>query len=341
MTVREDRPGLADPAQALTPHDARRPALPPPPADVEELARYLRAAAVRADADDLSTAYAACDVAIGAASRWRSPAALAAAHALRMSVFRRSGDMPAADRDGEIAAELFAAAGADPRGDTVLLLLARRIATRHDRGDLAGAEKLLADVEGDVGDGTGALALRYARGRLYADTGRPGEGLADLFHCGERLAARQSDRPHVLPWRSAAAAVLAATGAREAAARLVAAEVTSARRSGPASALGRALRVEGTVLTGPPALAALDEAVRVLRAAPRRYEYALALADFGEALNVARRRPQARRVLREAVDLAETCGAAALADRARRGYVSAGGKLRPPVPAPRGESGRE
>jgi hypothetical protein len=336
MTVGDDRLGLADPARTITPrHDPRRPPSLPPPADVDDLARYLRAAAVRADADDLVTAHAACDVAIAAATRWRSPAARAAAHALRTSVFRRMGDMPAAERDGEVAADLFAAAGADPRGDAVVLLLARRIATRHDRGDLPGAEKLLAELDGDLGDGSGALAVRYARGRLYADTGRPGEGLADLFHCGERLAARQADRPHVLPWRSAAASVLAATGTREAAARLVAAEVEAARRSGPASALGRALRVEGTVLAGPPGLAALDEAVRVLSRTPRRFEYALALVDFGEALNVARRRPQARRVLREAVDLAVTCGSPALADRARRGYVAAGGKLRPAVPAPR------
>jgi tetratricopeptide (TPR) repeat protein len=336
MTVSGDRLRVADRTRTVTPrHDPPRPAPLLPPAGVDDLPRYLRAAAVRADADDLSTAYAACDTAIAAATRWRSPAALAGAHALRTSVYRRLGDMPAAERDGEVAAELFAAAGADPRGDAVLVLLARRIATRHDRGDLAGAEKLLAEVEGEPGDGSGALALRYARGRLYADTGRPGEGLADLFHCGERLAARQADRPHVLPWRSAAAQVLAATGTREAAARLVAAEVAAARRSGPASALGRALRVEGMVLDGPAGLAALDEAVRVLRESPRRFEYALALVDFGAALTAARRRPQARRVLREAADLAEACGSTALKERAQRGYVAAGGKIRPVVPAPR------
>lgn len=330
MTVGDNRTGLADPARNLTPRPDSRPRAPlPPPVDLADLPRHLRAAASRADADDLSTAYAACDVAIRAATRWGAPAGVGAAYALRMSVSRRLGDLTAAERDGRTAAELMTAAGVDVRGDPAVLLLARRIATRHDRGDLAGAEHLLAGLGGEPSDGVGALALRYARGRLYADTGRPGEGLADLFHCGERLAARQADRPDVLPWRSAAAAILAATGAREAATRLVAAEVDLARRSGPASALGRALRIQGTVLAGPPVPAALDEAVRVLRAGPRRFEYALALTDFGEALNAARRRPQARRVLREALQLADACGSPALAARVRRGYVAAGGKARP------------
>jgi hypothetical protein len=176
------------------------------------------------------------------------------------------------------------------------------------------------------------VALRYTRGRLHAAAGRLGESLADLFACGERLAARGADRPLGLPWRSAAAAVLAATGATEAAARLVAAEVAANRRAGTVSALGRSLRIQGAVLDGAGGMAALDEAVRVLARTPRRFEYAEALVDFGLRLTSARRRPQARRVLREGLDLAERCGSPALATRARAGYTAAGGKPRPPTP---------
>ena len=150
--------------------------------------------AARADADDLATAQANCDVAIEAAVRWNSALALAAAHSLRTSVARRRGDLAAAEQDGRTAAGLLAAAGVDPLADAAVLLLARRIAIRLDRGDVAGAEELLDAVD-DLPDGGGSLALRYSRGRLYAATGRPGEGLADLFFCGERLAARQADRP--------------------------------------------------------------------------------------------------------------------------------------------------
>ena len=245
---------------------------------------------------------------------------------------RRRGDLIAADRDGETTSGLL---DDDPRGEAAVLLLARRMATRLDMGDVDTAEELLAGLGGDLPDVASVLALRYARGRMYACSDRPGEGLADLFFCGERLAARGADRPNVLPWRSAAAAILVKMGTAEAATRLVAAEVELARRSGPASALGRALRIEGIVHPGLAGMEVLAEAVRVLAPTPRRFEYAQALVDYGEVLNVARRRPQARRVLREAVELAEQCGSPALVARARSGYTLAGGKLRPTVPAPR------
>jgi hypothetical protein len=296
-----------------------------PPADADDLPRYLRATAARADADDLATAHANCGVAIAAAARWKSPEALAAAYSLRTSVARRRGDLVAADRDGETTSGLL---DGDPRGEAAVLLLARRMAIRLDMGDVATAEELLAGLHGELPDVGSALALRYARGRLYACSDRPGEGLADLFFCGERLAARQADRPNVLPWRSAAAAILVKIGTAEAAARLAAAEVELARRSGPASALGRALRIEGIVRPGAAGMETLAEAVRVLAHSPRRFEYAQALVDYGEVLNVVRRRPQARRVLREALELAEQCGSPALIARARHGYTLAGGKLR-------------
>jgi len=330
MTVSDDRLGLADPTRSITSRPEVRGRGPvAPPAGADDLPRYLRVASARADADDLVAALASCEVAIEAAVRWNAALALAAAHSLRTSVVRRRGRLAEAERDGRTAAGLLAAAGVDPAADAAVLLLARRMVTRLDRGDVTGAEKLLDSVD-ELPEGGGSLALRYARGRLYAATERPGEGLADLFHCGERLAARQADRPGVLPWRSTAAAILAATGTPEAAARLVAAEVELARRSGPASALGRALRVEGTV-PGGRGLSALLEAVKLLQNSPRRFEYALALVDFGIALNAARRRPQARRVLREGIDVAEECGSPALAGRARTAYAAAGGKVRAPA----------
>ena len=323
MPVSDNRLGLVDPARNLTPRPQARLRAPvPPPSDQADLARYLRATAARADADDLDMAFGNCGVAIDAAGRWRAGPALAAAYSLRASVGRRMGRLPAAERDGELAARMQ---GDDPWDDAALLLRARRVSTRLDTGDVPGAEKLLIGFRGGLPDSPSALALRYARGRFYGCAGHPGEALADLFACGERLAARQADRPGVLPWRSAAAAALVATGAREAAARLVAAEVGLARRSGPASALGRALRVEG-IVPGGPGIGALDEAVKVLRRSPRRFEYAQALVELGAALNAARRRPQARRVLREGVQIATECGSVALAARARSAYVSAGGK---------------
>jgi hypothetical protein len=250
---------------------------------------------------------------------------LAELYSLRCSLARRRGDLPAAEQDGATAAGLL---GDQPR-EATLLLVARRIAVRLDAGDVAGADELLDGLRGDLPEAPGTVALRYARGRLNAAAGRPGEGLADLFYCGERLANQQADNPSVLPWRSSAATVLAATGATESAARLAQAEVALNRRTGTASALGRSLRVQGVVLPGAEGLAALGEAVRVLVHSPRRFEYATALVDFGLRLNAVRRRPQARRVLREGMELAAECGSPAVAARARTGYAASGGKLSP------------
>jgi len=339
MTVSDDRLELADSSRDITsrpgqvppgarPHP-RRPVSMPPPANPADLRRYLAAMTQLADNDALPTAYAGADVAVEAAARWDNPGALAAAYSLRSSFGRRLGDLPAAERDGRAAAGLFAAAGADPRGEGSVLLLARRIAVLMDLGDVTGADLLLGGFEGDLPEGAGAVALRYARGRLHAAAGRPGEGLADLFHCGAYLAAHQADRPTVLPWRSSAAAVLGSIGSIEAAVRLVEAEVDINRRSGTASALGRSLRVQGQVLTGQAGVVALEEAGRVLDGSPRRFEYAQALVELGYRRNAARRRPQALRLLREGMELAERCGSPALIARARSGYAAAGGKLRP------------
>jgi hypothetical protein len=339
MTVSDDRLGLADRGRELTSRGGsappglrpqRRPPPVAPPADAAGLPRFLHVTAARADADELAAAYTDCDVAVAAAARWQSPAGLLAALSLRSSVARRLGDLAAAGRDGRAAAGLLATAGADADPGTAVLLVARRAAVMLDRGDLDDADDLLVDAGVDGGDAI--PALRYVRGRLHAAAGRPGEALADLFQCGQQLAACKADRPAVLPWRSAAADTLATTGATESAARLAADEVALTRRRGTTSALGRALRVQGRVLTGPAGVAALTEAVRVLDKAPRRFELAEALVDYGTSLNAARRRPQARRILRDGLQLAERCGSPALAARARSAYLAAGGKPRPPAP---------
>jgi hypothetical protein len=260
--------------------------------------------------------------------------ALAAIRSLRCSVFRRRGRLAAAGADGHAGAALLAAAGADARGDAAALLAARRIAVCLDTGDVAGAERL---VRGSTATSRTAPARWPCGTRAGGCTPRPGASVRvwpTCSSCGERLAARGADRPLGLPWRSAAAAVLAATGAPEAAARLVAAEVAANRRAG--TAVGA-----GPFSCGSRAPSWTDRTVRrrwtrrsgCWPAQPRRFEYAQALVDFGLRLNSARRRPQARRVLREGIDLAEQMRIAGLAERARAGYTAAGGKPRPPTPS--------
>ncbi|MDT5040006.1 MAG: hypothetical protein QOE51_991, partial [Actinoplanes sp.] len=112
--------------------------------------------------------------------------------------------------------------------------------------------------------------------------------------------------------------------------------VAMARRVGTASALGRALRVQGRLLPAPAGIAVLEESVRVLEGAPQRFELAGALVDCGLQLTAAKRRPQARRLLRDGLELAQRCGSPVLAQTARSAYLAAGGKVRPLVPPPRG-----
>ncbi len=348
MTVRDDWLGLADSSRDITtrsgvPPHPRRPLPVLPPADPGDMPRYLRAVALVADTDDLDAAWSACDLAAGRAAGWSAPGARGAALSLRGALSRRRGDLPAAERDSRAATALLNPDGGDPYA----LAIARWIAVLVDIGDLEDADALLADF-GEAP--AGMVSFRYVRGKLHAAAGRPAEALADFFHCGEQLAARNADRPAVLSWRSSAAAVLALIGTREAALRLVEAEVTLCRRAGaspghpamtgrlPAldrpsvlgrpSALGRALRVCGTVLSAPAGIGSLEEAVRLLGSSPRRFEYAQALVDWGVLLTAASRKPQARRVLREGTDRAAACGSPALASRAQAAYVTAGGKSR-------------
>jgi len=324
MTVSDERPGLADLSREITPGDnfvrpATRPVPLAPPAGADDLPRYLHALRRLADADDLAAAHSGCTLAVDAAGRDGSAAGLAMAYSQRSSVARRMGRLPEAARDAEASAELLAVSGTDPAGPAAALVLSRRLAVLLDLGDLDLADGLLAatGLDGDLPDEPEFLLLRYVRGRLHTAAARPGEGLAELYRCGERLGVRRSDHPGVLPWRSAVASVLVGLGAREAAERLVAEEVALTRRHGLASALGRALRIQGQIRPGAAGMAAAVEAIRVLQGTPRRFELATALVDHGALLNAARQRPQARRVLRDGLELAQECGSPALVARAR------------------------
>jgi DNA-binding CsgD family transcriptional regulator len=344
MTLSDDRLGLLDSAVAANRKsgDSRASvaAWPIPsqqavdcPRGIADLGRYLGVAQAAAEADDLGGAYAQCSAAVGAAARWHSPPALAAALSLRSAVARQLGDLHPSAEDARRAGELLTEVGADSHDGPVLLLLARHLNTLVDLGEHAAADALLAKagLAGELPDSREGILLMFARARLHVAAERTGNALPDLFHCGERLAAWQADRPALLPWRSEAAVALWRGGAHEAAIRLAEAEVDLTRRTGPGAAFGRALRAYGIVLAGSPGLARLDESVRVFEHSPRRFELALSLVEAGTRLNELNRRPPARRLLRVALELAERCGSAELAERARRQYATSGGRARPAV----------
>jgi DNA-binding CsgD family transcriptional regulator len=169
---------------------------------------------------------------------------------------------------------------------------------------------------------------RYARGCLHAAAGDHKAATEDLLAAGEFAMRWGIHNPAAMPWRSAAALSLGASGDRESARRLAAEEMELARAWGSRRSLGVALRAAGLVTDGDQGIGLLSEAVAVLRQSPARLELARALADLGAAHRRAGRRGTARDLLRESLDLAHALGAQTIAVGAREELVAAGGRPR-------------
>jgi DNA-binding CsgD family transcriptional regulator len=161
-------------------------------------------------------------------------------------------------------------------------------------------------------------ALLIAQGR-----GEEAAAVADELarHC-----AKLPD-PARLLWRSLKAEALDRAGRTEEAVALAREELAVTRHFGAPSALGRTLRVLGT-LERDEGLGTLREAVEVLEGSPARLEHAKALAALGSALRRARKPTEAREPLQMALELAGVCGADGLAEHARSELYAAGARPR-------------
>jgi len=199
-----------------------------------------------------------------------------------------------------------------------------------ERGELDNALSVLADLglAGDLPPTWPHNLVRHARGCLHQAAGDHAAAVADLLRAGELADQWGIPNPAILPWRSAAGLSLHALGDKQAAARLCAEEIRLARRWGAGRALGIALHAAGVTAGGARGIGLLTEAVAALRPAPAPLELARALIDLGAAQRRAGARTTARQTLREGLDLAHAMGGLALADRARRELVIAGGRPR-------------
>ena len=199
-----------------------------------------------------------------------------------------------------------------------------------ERGAINEGCALLAAVnlDGQLGPTWPYNVARHARGCLHAAAGDHAAAVKDLLDAGELAELWGVRNPTLIPWRSDAALSLSALGERDTASRLCAEEIELARQWGAARGLGIALRAAGVAEGGGHGLELLTEAVSVLRPSPARLELARALVDLGAAHRRAGSRASARDFLREGLDLAHTLGGLALADRARRELVVAGGRPR-------------
>ncbi len=199
-----------------------------------------------------------------------------------------------------------------------------------ERGAIDEGCALLAagHLDGQLGPTWPFNVARHARGCLHAAAGDHATAVKDLLQAGELAELWGVRNPTLIPWRSDAALSLTALGDRETASRLCAEEIGLARQWGAARGLGIALRAAGVAEGGGRGLELLTEAVSVLRPSPARLELARALVDLGAAHRRAGSRTTARDFLREGLDLAHVLGGLALADRARRELVVAGGRPR-------------
>ena len=193
-----------------------------------------------------------------------------------------------------------------------------------ERGDLAGARRAL----GPPWDRAAHEGVRFwllGRLQLLVAEGDDEGALA----AADELAAGYGrvTNPAASPWRSLKAEALGRLGRAGEAIALAHEELELARQWGAPGALGRALRVLGT-LEGEAGAARLEEAVGVLDGSLARLEQAKALAAYGSALRRARRPSDAREPLRRALELAAACDAPGLADHVRTELYAAGARPR-------------
>jgi DNA-binding NarL/FixJ family response regulator len=193
------------------------------------------------------------------------------------------------------------------------------------RGDLAAARAAIDGAVIHSPRSVPAHGLRRARLALLLAEGRTAEALATAEEYAGHLG--RIVNPAFAPWRSLTALALDRAGRTAEAIALAREELAPARGWGTRGAIGRTLRVLGT-LEREEGLDHLREAVTLLEASPARLEHARALLALGASLRRTGRRRESRPPLIRAVELAERCGAAAVAETARTELHAAGGRPR-------------
>ena len=243
--------------------------------------------------------------------------------------FRR-GSVELAEADARTALELLTSHRIPLGIPFALSLLIRALI---EAGETDAAERALDAHWGarEIPPGPTSGFLFEARGLLRLAQGRTPEGVEDLLEFGRRDQLWAAANPLASRWRSHLAPGLAAMGEGERARQTARDDLGRARRWGAASGIGVALRATALAEGGPGAAGRLRESVDVLGRSPARLEHARALTDLGAALRRGNRRAEARGALEEGLELAESCGARALAGRARTELRAAGGRPGQPL----------
>jgi len=283
---------------------------------------YLVSAAYALElAGELDEAAAAVDLVIEHASRAGDRLSAAVNHFWRAGALHvERGELLAAEEDLGVA-EVMAII-------EVPTLLAYRAGFIADvllpRGESGEAERLFATVSLDQVQAGHRNVYLCARGRMYLETGRPGQALEDFETAGAIARSLGTENPAYSPWRSNAALALHRLQRVDEALNLAREELELSRRWGAPRAVGVSLRALGLVEGGEAGEELLREAVSVLGGSPARLEHARTLIDLGAALRRSNSRSEARKFLREGVDLAHQCGAIALVTRGNEELAATG-----------------
>ena len=283
----------------------------------ESLLFYV-AATTLLNADWLDRARYWFDRALDAAHKRGSAAGFALASAFQAEVAYRTGDLPSAEAHAR-AAMNFAP------GDVTAVL----VNTLIERGELAEAAEIVDKYPVDShADHLMLQPVIAARGRLRIAQDSPREGASDLVAVGRWLDRWPIQNPSVVPWRSTLAAAIPQPAERERARQLATKEIEQARALAQPRSLGIALRAAGLLQDRADSIDLLREATSVLEGSQSRLELARGLTDLGAALRRTGHRADARDPLRQGLDIAHSCGATALAARARTELLATGARPR-------------
>jgi DNA-binding CsgD family transcriptional regulator len=249
--------------------------------------------------------------------------------ASEVSLFRaythlRRGDLGAADSDLQRFSELMS------WETTQLYSDAFRAELAMERGDLAAAEKFIADSnQPERLPANGHLTFfQLARGRLHLESHRHDAAIREFTALGENCTALGIGNSAFYDWRPYLALALHASGRKTEAIPVALEAVDRARMWGSTQSIGAALRTLGLVEGGTSGEKLLREAAEVLSRSQWRLEYAKALVELGAALRRGNKRAEAREFLRQGLELSHKLTATALEERAQTELAATGARPR-------------
>jgi DNA-binding CsgD family transcriptional regulator len=302
-------------------HRAIAAGLPPEPQRGEAWA--IVALAVLAATDELDEAMRGADEILVRARELGAAAAVATILALRAFILTRRGDLLAAQADAQTSIEL----ATDLLGvEFVVLAVSAAVITGLERDETPDSLRRLIDRVGIRYDTefSPSSQLRYASALLRAAAGNPDGAIEELMACETDHPALGALNPAVLPWRSAAALLLADVGRHEEARGLAADELRRAEAFGASRAIAVALRAEALVGPSSDRAERLKRALELLEPLPARLEQARVLVDLGATYRAAGKRSAARAPLLDGLSLASRCGGLTLERRARAELAAIG-----------------